>query len=295
MTTYTHVSARAVLVSLHVSTWSARKFDKKVTKEVNDSKGAEANASRVNKHLLAGAVSHERVLKAAQALRDLHYKETLPWTDEGKRLLPTKNYLDYTTKMRDAFAAFDRAVAAFEADYPALKAQAPTLLGALYNADEFPKESEIAGKFARDFAIDPVPEKGDIRCDLPEDQVAAIEVAMARRLEQAARDASKDAWERLREAIVRISKATAEKVEGQRASSVRDTLIVNVQRVCDSLARLNIAEDADLDALREETARAFASVTVEDLRDNEALRAATKRKADDLLAKMGVFAAPVAA
>lgn len=289
MTNFTNVNTRAILVGLHLSTWSARKFDKKATDTVNADSNAAPDAGRYNKHLLAGAASHKAVIEASQKARILHYRETLPWADEGQRLLPTSNYFQYMEKLRHVKSEFDSAVAAFIADYPSLQQQAKVKLGSLYNETDFPAVKDIVSRFAWELTVLPVPAQGDLRLDLPGEQIDAIEQAVASRVEQATKDAMKDAWSRLHDAVSRIHKAAGEN------GVVRSTLIENARLVVDVLARLNIAQDADLDAFRVRVDQELTGIAVEDLRNDDLLRADTERRAADILAAMGAFYAPVAA
>lgn len=290
MVNFTGINRRAMLVGLHISTWSARKFDRKVSDKVTSESRADKDAGRFNKHLLAGSEAHKRVMDAAQRARELHYRETLPWADEGQRLLPTANYFPYMEKMRKAQATFDAAVADFVAEYPAIKAQAPVKLGALYNEHEFPTFKDLPSKFSWDIAVMPVPGGNDVRLDLPADQIEAIEASVNARVEQAAKDAMADAWKRLQDAVERIRKASGEN------GVVRSTLIENAEMVCDTLQRLNLAQDAHLEEMRQRVRRELTSIAVEDLRGDERLRADTERRANDILDAMkGMYAASAAA
>jgi hypothetical protein len=290
MTSYSNVSARAMLVSLHISLWSARKFDKKATAQVNTDNSAAADASRVNKHLLAGAKSHEGAVKAAINARDTHYKQTLPWTDEGWRLLPTANYVKYTDVMRKRHSEFDSAVETFLQDYPALMQSAPQRLGGLYKADDFPPVRQARSRFGWSIDIKPVPSAGDLRVELPADEVARIEQRITESIEASTREAMTGAWQRLHEAVARIHKAT--EVDGV----LRNNLLDHAADVCDVLGRLNVAGDETLDALRKRVSQDLvASVgNVEHLRNDDKLRASTQKKAADIMAAMAAHYAPPA-
>jgi len=118
------IHSRAMLVTLSVSAFQARRFDRKVTEKVNREYAADEHAGRYNKHLFGGtkhAPSHSAVLSAASAARQIHYDNTLPWNDEGWRLLPTSNYFVYQEQMREVRERFERAVRTFIEDYPNLK------------------------------------------------------------------------------------------------------------------------------------------------------------------------------
>ena len=286
MTNFTNVSARAMLVSLQISTWSARKFDRRVSDEVNTDHAADKDASRVNKHLLAGAAAHADLLKRAGAARATHYGQTLPWADDGWRLLPTANYMAYTEAMRKERSTFNLALDSFLDEYPALREQARLKLGTLYREEDFPTTSDVSGRFSWAIEFSPVPSGSDIRVDLPADQIAVIEQSVTDRVEQAAKAAMQDAWARLREAVARIQKASGPD------GIVRGNLIEHAQAIVDALGRLNVGEDADLEAMRQRVATELTSIAPEDLRKDERLRADTAKRAADIMGSMSAFYAP---
>lgn len=87
-----NLHTRAVLVNLSISSWSARKFDKQITKETLQAHGASEDAGRWNKNLMPGdATSYKDLVKHLAATREENYAQTLAWADKGFRLLPTKN------------------------------------------------------------------------------------------------------------------------------------------------------------------------------------------------------------
>lgn len=290
MTDYASVSARAMLVQLHVSTWSARKFDKAATSKVNKDHAASDKAGRFNKHLLAGAAEHEALISACEAARELHYSQTLPWSDKGSRLLPTANFMEYTKKMRAMFATMDERLAAFVAAYPDLVDAAEkqhTALGRLFNRAEYPRASDIKHRFKWSLAFDKVPD-GDFRVDLPADQLEQISADVRSRAESSAREAMQGAWERLHEAVARIHKASSPD------GVVRGTLIENARNVCDVLARLNVAGDQQLEAMRLRVERELAQLDLDDLRKDDKVRKDTVKKAKRIMDAMSEFYAPPA-
>ncbi len=83
-----------MLCGLRISGWSARKLDRKVTDETNHAHGAASDAGRYNKALLAKDAL-AAVVTAANAARTFHYARTLPWLDDGARILPAAAYADF--------------------------------------------------------------------------------------------------------------------------------------------------------------------------------------------------------
>jgi len=292
MTDYTNAAARAMLVSLNISTWAARKFDKGATAQVNAQNKASDKAGRYNKHLLAGAPEHEALISACEAARDLHYSQTLPWSDKGSRLLPTANFMEYTKAMRKQFAALDALLSTFVQRYPALvdaAAEQHAALGQLFNRAEYPKAADIARRFSWAMHFDQVP-SGDFRVDLPADQLDMISAEVRSRSEAATRDAMQGAWERLHDAVARIHKATDESGKG----IVRGTLIDNCRNVVDVLVRLNVAGDERLEAMRQRVEKDLSQLDVADLRKDGKVRKDTAAKARNIMDAMSAFYAPQA-
>ena len=289
MTDYTNVSARALLVSLSISTWSARKFDRKTSAEVTDNHAADKDSGRWNKHLMAGATAHADVMKRATAARLRHYAETLPWADEGWRLLPTANYLTYAEKMRAERSAFDTALSTFLDEYPTLRESARQKLGTLYREEDFPSEQNVRSKFGWAIEFSPVPSGGDLRLELPEDVLSGLEASVESRVETATKAAMVEAWARLKEAVGRIQKAS------EPDGVVRSNVIEHAQDTIDALGRLNVSQDAELDAMCRRVSVELIGLAPEDLRNDERLRADTARRANEILSAMqGLYGEPEA-
>jgi hypothetical protein len=90
------ITQRAMLTAVHISIWMATKHDRKVSRDVANQHGAQERAGRYNKQLLMGASKLEELRTLAGQIRQHFYKITLPWSDEGLRLLPSHFYFDLT-------------------------------------------------------------------------------------------------------------------------------------------------------------------------------------------------------
>lgn len=282
MTPKTTIHSRALLVWLRISTWSARRYDKKVSAEVNARHAASSDAGRYNKMLLPGdATAYKALITIAGSIRAAHYANTLAWSDEGWRLLPTANFATYTTWLREQTAAFNSALADFAADYPSLRAQAAQLLNGMYRDEDYPAVQDIRTRFALGVEYAPVPAAGDLRVDLAADQVAMIESAIDDRLDRATADAMRDAWSRLHDVVSKIADRLASP-----ETIFRDSLISNAEDVCDVLARLNVTEDPQLEEMRNRVRRELTRYSPATLRDVPAHRQATADRATAILDAM---------
>lgn len=76
------LSSRAMLCSLSISMWSARKHDRDASEEIAQRHGAQPDAGRYHKVLLPKAAFAE-IQKIVSEARQEHYFMTLPWDDNG--------------------------------------------------------------------------------------------------------------------------------------------------------------------------------------------------------------------
>ena len=281
--------SRAMLASLRISSWSARKYDRKITAETNEAHGASSDAGRYNKMLLPGDASSYKALTSHIAgVRVLHYAQTLAWSDDGWRLLPVANYQRYTDKLREAKHTYDSLLADFLADYPQLQQAARIKLNGMYRDEDYP--SDVAGKY--DFAIEysPVPSGGDFRVELSQAEIDVIATRTESRVKSAFEDAHRDAVKRLYDCVSRIHERLA-----QPEAIFRDSLINNATELCDVLTRLNISGDVNLEALRKQT-DSLATVSPDTLRNDAVTRIQTANDAQGILnTMMSVYGKGIAA
>lgn len=282
MSTNGNLNTRAMLASLNISLWTARKLDRKITAEVNTQHAASSDAGRYNKHLLPGdARSLDTVRKIAQAARDDHYTMTLPWSADGARILPAAQFMDYSAKMRQHRAGFDAALAEFLADYPTLKANARVLLNGMYREEDYPDLTAIAQKFGFVLTFSPVPDAGDFRVDIADDAAAAIRQQIEATAQEAEARAMRDLWGRLHDATAAIVDRLS-----QPDTIFQNSLIGNMRDLLDILPRLNVAQDPDLAAMAAEAERKLAAYHPQDLREDKATRAMVAADAAEIMDKM---------
>ena len=86
----------AMLVTLRIHHWSGKRYDRKASDHVAHHHDADTDAGRYTKRLLPKA-AFAALTKAVSAARTAHYDNTLPWDDQGRRLLSVDNFDAYTT------------------------------------------------------------------------------------------------------------------------------------------------------------------------------------------------------
>jgi hypothetical protein len=273
---------RAMLVSLRISAWSARKYDRKVSQETATLHNTTLDAGRYNKCLLPGdAPAYKALTKHIADLRVKNYAQTLPWSDDGWRMLPVKNYQEYTDTIRQGFHTADSLLSDFCSEYPSLRNEARHILNGMYDDNDYPVS--ISSRFSWAVEYAPVPRGTDFRVTLAQSEIDSIAARTEARVSQAftaAMQGKDGAVDRLRKVV----SAIVEKCSSPDAI-FRDSLIGNARELCDVLTRLNVTEDPQLEALRRQT-ELLAVTEPQTLRDNADVRQDTAKQAQSILDSM---------
>jgi len=269
----------SMLVDLNISMWTGRKMDKKVSEEIDASKGTQARAGNYHKKLLAGTQKLEEIQKIVSKIRTWHYEQTLPWSDGGSRLLPMANFFDYKATLGDYEAQFNQAVAEFLEDYPTLVSAAAFQLGDLFSSDDYPDAHRLVDKFKFKYVFLPVPNAGDFRVDVSDMYKTELEEQYQNFYTQKLNDAMKDAWDRLHDCLGKMS----EKLAGEEKQVFRDSLVGNAVDLCELLTKLNVTNDSRLEQARKKLESALLHVDAKSLREDDDLRLDVKSKVDDIL------------
>jgi hypothetical protein len=269
----------ATLVDLGISIWTGRKLDKKVSEEIDQSKNTRARAGNYNKILLAGTKRLEELQKTVTVIRQWHYEQTLPWSDNGARLLTMANFFNYKTRLNHYMAQFDNEVKDFLTDYPTLVTAAAFQLGDLFDPDEYPSAEELRGKFRFRYLFTPLPDAGDFRVDIGEAAQRELREQYEAGHNAMMAGAMKDIWERLHTCLSRMS----DKLAGEEKQIFRDSLVGNATELCELLTRLNVTNDAKLEEARKKLESALVGVDANALRKDDDLRLDVKAKVDEIL------------
>ena len=118
----------AMLVSLRINSWSGRLYDRQASQQVAVHNDADTSAGRYNKRLLPKQAFAALAATMSNA-RTSHNANTLPWDDQGGRLLTVANYDLYTTALDTLIERVVRERARFIEDYDDYVDQARLDLG----------------------------------------------------------------------------------------------------------------------------------------------------------------------
>ena len=279
------ISSSALLVELNVSVWPASKLDKEVTDKVNTDASAVRGASQTKKNLFAGTSLRKDISDFAARVRLYHNKHTLPWADKGERMLPTKLFMDYKQTMNGFEQTFNMMCNNFFIEYPRLVAEAPTNLGSMYKAEDYPDLTDVRLKFGFRRAVKPIPESGDFRLDIPAYDLAEMKNDYEKQYSNRLAEAMREPWERLHKMLVGMSEKLTD-IEGDDSKKrYHDTLISNPIELCGLLTKLNVTNDPKLEEARRQLELTMLGADIESIKEDADSRSALKSKVDAILGK----------
>ena len=272
-----------MVVNLQIGAWTGQRLDKEATSKVTREAGADSDAARVNKHLIDKDLL-KPVQTAAGAVRAHFYLKTLPWKDNGDRLLVRKLYREFIEQHEALVGAFNQEVARFlDESYGSALAKAEFRMGSLFNLTDYPAAATLRHKFYVGLDVDAVTEASDFRVKLDVDAQNrvknSIESAMGDRLKRA----MLDVWERLSSVLGHFYR----KMDSD--DIFRDSTIHNVEEIVDLLPALNIMEDPDLERIRRDVKGLLTGLDPKALRTDKPTRSKAADEAQRIIDDMSGF------
>src|ERR1035437_7038049 len=272
-----NLNSVALICEFNSSVWTARKLDRKKSDEVVMGAGAKSKgAARVNKDLLAGRPELAAIGAHVTEARNYVYDNTIPWSDNGQRLLIGARFPKFNQHMEAFKDRFDFIVGDFVTLHPTLITAQAMALGDMFNRSEFPQASEIAHKFAMSCEYFPVPMSGDIRVDIgnqAQDELRARLEAMAdARVTRAMAEGNDKFVAHLKRMADRLVSDT-DVVTGESVSRrFTETLVSGAFELCDMVADYNFTNDPVMVQARQALESALAGVTTVNLRQDPGKR-----------------------
>lgn len=276
----------ALVVNLSISMWSGHKLDRAKTNAVNREANADSDASRVNKHLVSKA-SMAYITKCAGAMRQFVYRATLPWGDNGDRLIGASGYMAFVDEFAKLKRQFDDAVDEFiTVRYPAERARAQFRMGDMFVPEDYPEPETLRRKFAVVLDVHGVPAATDLRAQLQEEELDHLRGEIENHTACKLREAMQTLWQRLRDTVEHFADRMQEDAQ------FKDATVRNLQRLMVEVPTLNIAGDPALDDLCAELNAKLDGLEAAKLRTSPPAREKARKAAADIAAKMsGMMAA----
>lgn len=289
-----------MLSSLSICQWSGYRYDPDASEQLTKMHGAEKDAARVNKRLVPRS-ELEAITQAVSRARRDHDFLTLPWTDDGWRVLPAATYFEHTQKMQDHKTAILAAVGKFIAryedvvrnqsrlgtlrkvtDYPGMRPDGETV------SFLFPQELHEKYSFATD--VKPMPDANDFRVNIGDEERERLKKQIADSVQAALRASTRDLWQRLYDVVGHMSTRMSEynTAEEGKKPKLYKSMVTNIVEIVDVLPRLNISGDEELNRMTD-TIRQSLLVDTDELRKSDTLRTDTAKAAADIMQRMAAY------
>lgn len=268
---------KCMLAKLSISQWNLYKKDKNASVYVEKEFQANGKAGNFNK-ILTNNETLKKARTIATTARTYHYQFTLPWSDDGSRILPSKKYFEYTDKMRSFKNELEQVMS--KIDYSEILNEAKQRLGNLFNPSDYP--DDIKFKFHMSVEIYPLPKASDFRVTLNKNEHEKIQKEIEENVKKKINNAHMDLYKRLIKNMERV----VEKLSDTDAI-FRDSLIRNICELCDTIPDLNLIDDIDLKQLVDDIKRKLCHLDPNDLRKDEKIRKEKAFQARNLLDALG--------
>lgn len=292
MTTTPDFASTAMLVSLNVRAYGARKEDKKISRDVAIAHGTSTDAGNYSKHLVPKEAL-EPVTKAIGALRSFHYENTLPWLDEGVRILPSMNYESYRTQMESLRDSYDTAVRDFALRWPEIVESARSRLAGMFNETDYP--IDVRSRFGCNVRFMPLGDAQDFRVAISDTERDMLKAQIEGTLGEAQKAAMGDIYQRLADGVKamadRLRAYSVDPVTGKTSAPFRDSLVENLRDLVALIPRLNFAGDTALEDIRRMVEKDLCAESAVTLRESDVVRERVADNADLIAARLGEFMA----
>jgi len=277
-TTAPNLASSCIQIDFSVGTATLRKLDKKASAEVEIQNNAHPRMANVHKKLLGDCQELIAIRKFVGNVRNSHYRMTLPWSDMGMRIIPTTKYFDYHKQMTEYQNEFYTMLDKFLGVYDWAVIQAETTLGDMFNKNDYPSVDTLRAKFNWRLSYIPMPDAGDFRVDIGNEQADAIREQCAEYYSTMFHQAIQEIAEPLKNMSERLDYSN-----GEDKKVFRDTLVSNVVTAIDLLG---VTTDPKFAKIKQELDHAFTGITPDALREDPYLRRTTKQAVDNAIASL---------
>lgn len=307
------IASSAMIGSLNISVWEARKLDRNTQAEVLATKGAKSRrAATVSKHLFSECPALEAIKTLRGEARVWFNNATLPWDDNGGRLITTAQYVRVMDQATRYEQRFDALIAAFLGVYQTEISKQAFEMGSLFDRSEYPPPNEVRGKFRFGLSVSPVPLAGDFRVDIGNEAAAQLKAQYEKAMEQRVAGAVSDTWQRVKaqvewvhermtavlehdpDAVEEIptkdehGNVVSVEIKKRRRPKLYDSMLEQGLELCTLLKDLNVTNDPRLEQARQDLEAALTRVDLDSLKESTELQKATKTAMQDILDKFAL-------
>jgi hypothetical protein len=268
----------AMLSRLSFTAFSASVVDKKATKDILAKNNASAKSGKFRKVIIPPEV-FDKADKIRNKIKTYYESKTLLW-NPGLRILPSSLYKEVTDTLRAGIIELESAWDELQTTLPAAIQHAQSTLNGLYDPNDYPSYQEIRNQFSVTLDFYPLPNDSDFRVNMSSDIIDSVRASVKASLEKSFEESTKRVWERLHKVTTAMTTVLSDN-----KAVFRDSLVGNVQELCDILPDLNLTGDTALEQARVEALKNLTQYSPETLRKDKIKRAEVA-KASSKLADM---------
>jgi len=276
------ITSSAMIVQVTISCWTGRKKDKSASATVTSQNYADKGTASVNKKLLGNCDELTAIQKFVANARNTNYDATMPWSDLGQRLLTMPVYFKHHPLLTGLQTEFYRMSDTFCNNYTWEISRAQARLGDLFRREDYPTEESIRSKFSFTISYIPLPDAGDFRIDIGNEQQQVLKDHYSEYYSKQLVSAMNDVWQRTYKALSNMSERL-DYSGNDKKKIFRDTLVDNVIDMVELLTVCNVTGDGKMTRMANKLDDALRGVTPDGLRQSESLRVETKRMVDDAI------------
>lgn len=258
-----NIFEKGCLVQLSISVWGgSAKINEEIAKEALGSEWAKARKLLVDREAL------KPVEKIRNSARQYLREKSLPFPIDGVMFIPFESVEKVDEKLKDLAWDFSLAVDSFQAGYENAVEVAKTVLGSLFDENDYPQEIRRKFNFNWRFFLMEAPGKNSL---LSPELVAREQEKFLETM----KEARELAVEALRVEFGQLVKNACEKLapakEGEK-KIFRNSLVRNFGEFFETFKERNCFGDEELERLVEEARKVISGVEAEDLRQDEGLK-----------------------
>jgi len=232
------ITNKTVLVTLKIEMLGIEERDKKLSTDVNINYLNVAKAGFYYKCKIDKRHFHA-VRSAAHVARIYHRQVTVPW-DGNWRLLAAAKSMEYTNKMSTFKIGFENAANDLKMTWKSVLASEQQRLGAkLWNAADYPHQSDLLKFFSFAHEISPVPDKSHLVLDIEASVVEELKAMLEKENNQRIQSANRDMYERLLKSVSHMADICSND------KNVFDSMIQDVKDVTTMLTELSAVSLGD--------------------------------------------------
>jgi hypothetical protein len=247
---------------------------------------AAKGVANVSKNLLGDCEELRAVQKFAANVRNMHYSMTMPWSDNGSRLLTTKQYFKYNEVMTDLQNEFRRLVDVRSCRSMSGRSRKPkpswvTCL----TVTSTPRVTVSSPSSASAYRTCHCQMRVTFRIDIGNEAMTQIKSQYEAHYTQAIQTAMNDIWHKLHDNLTTLVRQLDVNDEGK-GNRLYDSVFDRALELIEMLGTCNVTQDTQMEAMRQKLEQALYGLNLEQIKNSPSLREDTRKNLNAALAAL---------